>query len=49
MSAQIFDRNATGFTVQITVSYNRSMLEFEETLQKELSNSRGALSPSRTQ
>jgi hypothetical protein len=42
MSAQIFDRNATGFTVQITVSYNRSMLEFEETLQKEL-NAAGVL------
>jgi hypothetical protein len=42
MSAQIIDRSATGFTVQITVSYNRSMLNFEETLQKEL-NAAGVL------
>ena len=42
MSAEIIDRNAKGFTVQITVSYNRSMLDFEETLQKEL-NAAGVL------
>jgi len=42
MSAQIIDRTATGFTVQVTVSYNRSMLEFEETLQQEL-NAAGVL------
>lgn len=42
MSAQIVDRNATGFTVQVTVSYNRSMLDFEEVLQKEL-NAAGTL------
>ena len=42
MSAQIVDRNATGFTVQVTVSYNRSMLDFEEVLQEEL-NAAGTL------
>ena len=31
MSAQIIDRTETGFTVQITVPYNRSMHDFEET------------------
>ena len=30
MSAQIIDRTEAGFTVQITVPYNRSMLDFEE-------------------
>jgi hypothetical protein len=42
MPAQVVERTATGFTVQITVSYSRSMLEFEETLQKEL-NAAGVL------
>jgi hypothetical protein len=36
MSAQIIDRTEAGFTVQITVPYNRSMLDFEETLQQQL-------------
>ena len=35
MSAQIINRNEDGFTVQITVPYNRSMLDFEETLQQQ--------------
>src|SRR6266702_3919617 len=42
MSAQIIDRTETGLTVQITVPYNRSMLDFEETLQQEL-NAAGVL------
>ncbi len=33
MSAQIINRTEAGFTVQITIPYNHSMLEFEETLQ----------------
>jgi hypothetical protein len=43
MSAQVINRTETGFTVQITVPYNRSMLEFEENLQQEL-NAAGVLS-----
>src|SRR5271166_4013033 len=43
MSAQIINRNDSEFTVQITVPYNRSMLEFEETLQQQL-NAAGVLS-----
>jgi hypothetical protein len=42
MSAQIIDRTEAGFTVQITVPYNRSMLDFEETLQQQL-NAAGVL------
>jgi hypothetical protein len=42
MSAQIIDRTEAGFTVQITIPYNRSMLEFEETLQDQL-NAAGVL------
>jgi hypothetical protein len=42
MSARIIDRTETGFTVQVTIPYNRSMLEFEETLQDRL-NSAGVL------
>jgi len=42
MSAQIIDRTETGFTVQVTIPYNRSMLEFEETLQDRL-NAAGVL------
>jgi hypothetical protein len=42
MSAQIIDRTETGFTVQITVPYNRSMLDFEESLQQQL-NAAGVL------
>ena len=33
MSAQIINRTDSEFTVQITVPYNRSMLDFEETVQ----------------
>ena len=36
MSAQIIDRTEAGFTVQVTIPYNHSMLEFEETLQEQL-------------
>ena len=42
MSARIIDRTETGFTVQVTIPYNRSMLEFEETLQDRL-NAAGVL------
>ena len=42
MSAQLINRTENGFTVQITVPYNRSMLDFEETLQQEL-NAAGVL------
>ena len=42
MSAQIIKRNENGFTVQINVAYNRSMLDFEETLQQEM-NAAGVL------
>jgi hypothetical protein len=42
MSAQIIDRTETAFTVQVTIPYNHSMLEFEEALQDRL-NAAGAL------
>ena len=42
MSAQIIDRSEAGFTLQITVPYHRSMLDFEETLQQTL-NAAGVL------
>jgi hypothetical protein len=42
MPAEIVDRTETGFTLQITVPYSGSMLDFEETLQNEL-NEAGAL------
>jgi hypothetical protein len=42
MSAQVINRTEDGFTVQITVPYNRSMLDFEEGLQQEL-NAAGIL------
>jgi hypothetical protein len=42
MSAQIVDRTETSFTVQVTIPYNHSMLEFEETLQERL-NAAGVL------
>ena len=42
MSAQIIDRTEAGFTVQVTIPYNHSMLEFEETLQDRL-NAAGVL------
>jgi hypothetical protein len=42
MSAQIIDRTESGFTVQVTIPYNHSMLDFEETLQQQL-NAAGAL------
>jgi hypothetical protein len=42
MSAQIIDRTDSGFTVQVTIPYNRSMLDFEETLQQQL-NAAGVL------
>jgi hypothetical protein len=42
MSAEIIDRTEAGFTVQITIPYSRSMLEFEETLQDQL-NAAGVL------
>jgi hypothetical protein len=38
MSAQLINRTENGFTVQITVPYNRSMLDFEETLQQKLND-----------
>ena len=42
MSAQIIDRTDSGFTVQVTIPYNHSMLDFEETLQQQL-NAAGVL------
>ncbi len=30
MSAQIIDRTESGFTIQVTIPYNRSMLDFRE-------------------
>src|ERR1700751_5062895 len=42
MSAALVDRTEPGFTIQITVPYNPSMLDFEETLQQQL-NAAGAL------
>jgi len=41
-SAQIIDRTEVSFTVQITVPYNRSMLDFAETLQQQF-NAAGVL------
>jgi hypothetical protein len=43
MSAEIINRTETEFTVQITVPYNRSMLDFEESLLQQL-NAAGVLS-----
>lgn len=42
MSAQILDRPESGFTLQITIPYNHSMLDFEENLQQRL-NEAGVL------
>ena len=42
MSVQIIDHTEAGFTIQITISYNRSMLDFEENLQQRL-NEAGVL------
>ena len=42
MSAQVISRTENEFTVQITVPYNRSMLDFEETLNQQL-NAAGVL------
>ena len=42
MSAQIIDRTESGFTIRVTIPYNRSMLDFEETLQQQL-NAAGVL------
>ena len=42
MSAQIIGRTEAGFTVQITIPYNQSMLEFEAALQNRL-NAAGVL------
>jgi hypothetical protein len=42
MSAQIIDRTESGSTVQVTVPYNHSMLDFEETLEQQL-NAAGVL------
>jgi hypothetical protein len=42
MAAQVISRTENKFTVQITVPFNRSMLDFEETLQQEL-NAAGVL------
>lgn len=42
MSAQIINRTEAGFTIQVTIPYNPSMLEFEETLQDRL-NAAGVL------
>jgi hypothetical protein len=42
MSAQIIDRTESGFTVRVTIPYNHSMLDFEETLQQQL-NAAGVL------
>jgi len=38
MPALIVERNEAGFTLQITVPYNSSMLDFEEALQQQLNN-----------
>ena len=38
MPALIVERNETGFTLQITVPYNASMLDFEEALQQQLND-----------
>jgi hypothetical protein len=42
MSAQVINRTEKEFTIQISVPYNRSMLDFEETLQQQL-NAAGVL------
>jgi hypothetical protein len=42
MPAQIVDRTESGFTLQITIPYRRSMLDFEEDLQQQL-NAAGVL------
>ena len=42
MSAEIVNRTESGFTVQVTIPYNNSMLDFEETLQQQL-NAAGVL------
>jgi hypothetical protein len=42
MSAQIVDRTETGFTLQVTIPFNPSMLDFEEALQQQL-NAAGVL------
>ncbi len=42
MSAEIINRTESGFTVQVTIPYNKSMLDFEETLQQQL-NTAGVL------
>ena len=42
MTAQIINRTEAGFTVQVTIAYSQSMLEFEETLQDRL-NAAGVL------
>jgi hypothetical protein len=42
MSAQIVVRTESGFTAQLTIPYNPSMLDFEETLQQQL-NAAGVL------
>ena len=42
MSAQIVERTETGFTLQVTIPYTPSMLDFEETLQQRL-NEAGVL------
>jgi hypothetical protein len=38
MPALIVDRNESGFTIQVTVPYNTSMLDFEEALQQQLND-----------
>jgi hypothetical protein len=42
MSAQIVDRTVTGYTLQVIIPYNPSMLDYEETLQQKL-NEAGVL------
>ena len=44
MTAQIINRTEAGFTIQVTIPYSQSMLEFEETLQDRL-NAAGVLVP----
>src|SRR3954471_19550703 len=38
MSALIVERNQSGFSLQVTVPHNPSMLDFEETLQQRLND-----------
>jgi len=38
MFAQIVERTGTGFTLQITIPYNPSMLDFEERFQQQLND-----------